>query len=252
MFPSTGVREEGQLWNHHTLSPPPPFHNPYLILCFLFSVTIGPSWCVLGRCQDGDSKPAEFHSKWQPVKDWCLMKKLRGGRRKKKKNGLDSLGVRLSSAQAERGAAKNASHRHVKSATVRSCISEKHQFLETLPDQLQSSFALIPTTGCQAFLQDGKVPTLWYAHKHHLHVKLLLSFWRITRQLQINYLHNSDNLPLTQAMYDSPAKCLWGWTLWSKCTVHPHLWGRFKKSLDCVETWVSLVRLLRRLFLHQR
>lgn len=85
MFPSTGVREEGQLWNHHTLCHPPPFHNPYLILCFLFSVTIGPSWCVLGRCQDGDSKPAEFHSKWQPVKDWCLMKKLRGGRRKKKK-----------------------------------------------------------------------------------------------------------------------------------------------------------------------
>lgn len=80
-----------------------PFKIHILFHAFFFSVTIGPSWCLVGCCGDCVSELAEFHSKWQRVKDSVWWKSL---------GGKPTASVCLSCAQLEHGTAKCLTRAH--------------------------------------------------------------------------------------------------------------------------------------------
>lgn len=108
---------------------------------------LSPSWLVLPSFENTNCPSIVLPRR-------SLMKKLRGrGKKKKKKRSRQPQ--RLSKRRPVRA---KMSHTGTQSSSFRPYISEKHQVLETPPDQLQSSFALIREADKRA--TGRKTPTL--------------------------------------------------------------------------------------------
>lgn len=151
MFHYTGFREGeggGGDDSSGTIILCHPFHNPYLILCLLFSVTIEPSsWLLPGlRLLAGGISLSMVTSQRR-----CRVEKVKGGKKSTFTQGIQ--------------AARSRKKCHTDAETHFSVLHlrETSFFLETLPDHLQNSFALIIS---RRLTSVPKTATLWYTHKH--------------------------------------------------------------------------------------
>lgn len=122
------------------------------------------------------------------------------------------------------------------STAQQKCLTQAHKAPHFgLAYQRNISFSRRCQTNCRAALlwfqrqadkraTGWKTPPLWYTHKQHLHINLPVSFWRTTRQLQVNYPH-SNYIYQKLRSYMTSSWFPLAWTHRSKCTVHQNLWG---------------------------
>lgn len=157
VFPYTGFRggEGGCDDSSGTIIRCHPFHNPYLILCLLFSVTIEPSsWLLPGLRLLAGGISLSMATRQRR----CRVEKVKGGK-------VDIHTGYLSCTESEKMSHTDAEI-HFPVLHFR-----ETSFLETLPDHLQSSFALIISRGLTSVQETEDA--LIHTQKQQLQMKRL-------------------------------------------------------------------------------
>lgn len=120
------------------LSYPAP--TSYLIFCFLFSVTVEPSWWAVGCCEEYTLKPEEFQPERHRAKV-SLIEWERERRRGEKRQQLTTT-CRIQAPHSQSHPGKNVTHTHNmhKASFWSQHTSEWLQYFKTLPDPCRASF----------------------------------------------------------------------------------------------------------------
>lgn len=160
MFPYTGFREAplGCDDSSGTIVLCHPFHNPYLILCLLFSVTIEPSSRLLPGLR---LLAGGISLSMAPSQRRCRVEKVKGGKSRHSHRVSKLHGVtKMSHTDAE----IHFSVLHFRETSF---------FLETLPDHLQSSSTLIISRRLTSVPKTEDGDALIHTRKQQLQIKRL-------------------------------------------------------------------------------